>query len=75
MTSILLDCPECGAEAEARVHIVDDADTATRELLEYLCSEGCEGTVIAELWNTADDELGVTAPAAPQPRELVGHVA
>jgi hypothetical protein len=79
MTSILLDCPECGADAEARVHIVDDADVA-RELLEYLCSEGCEGTVVAELWNASVDELGVNelgaaSPAAPEPHELVSHIA
>lgn len=74
MTSILLDCPECGADAEARVHIVDDADAA-RELLEYLCSEGCEGTVVVESWNTSVDELGAASPAAGEPRELVSHIA
>lgn len=74
MTSILLDCPECGAEAEARVHIVDDADAA-RELLEYVCSEGCEGTVIVELWDASVDELGAASPASIEPRELVGRIA
>jgi hypothetical protein len=74
MTSILLDCPECGAEAEARVHIVDDADVA-RELLEYVCSEGCEGTVVVEMWDTSIDELGGASSAAHEHGELARHVA
>jgi hypothetical protein len=73
MTSILLDCPECGAEAEARVHIVDGADAA-RELLEYVCSEGCEGTVVVEMWEASDELVGASSDAHGH-RELARHVA
>jgi hypothetical protein len=46
MTSILLECPDCGGDAEGRVLDADTADGGSETLI-YHCGQGCEGLLIA----------------------------
>jgi hypothetical protein len=48
MTTILLECPECGADAEGRVFDAETAESGS-ETVFYSCTEGCEGVLVAPL--------------------------